>query len=432
MIQKQAFYKVYSVNQSYITTWSKDVVSEPDFRTVINGGAGELKIQLARPYDNFGEGIDVALQNRVELWIADQDNTANNASPNTLWDVGSWDTDLWDMAIQSFVKIYTGYISAYSPVLDDEKQIIEVTVLGFTSEASKRVIRDASGNTTIAFNSYDPGNIMKGVIDLYRADGGTNINYVGSSINLTGTTVSYTFNDNTLKECLDKIIELCPEGWYWYMDANGVVNLKSQSLTADHKIAIGRDINLMQTNKRIENMINVVYLIGGGATPLFRRYIRQTSVNTYGKFEAKITDGRVTDTATADIMAKSLLDRYDTPETRSVIRIIDNNGDNRNEGQNIESYQVGDTVQVQNLNYGTTAYSSWDTSSWDVDVWDATLNYSQADVMVIVSIQYNLDSIEIEASSRLPEVTKRVEDVKRNMDTLAQQNLPTAPTSTSI
>ena len=432
MIQKSAFYKIYSVNQAYITTWSKDVISEPEIRTVINGGAGELKIQLGRPYDNFGEGLDVALQNRVELWIADGDNTQNNLSAITYWDTAIWDTDYWDNAIQSFIKIYTGYISAYSPVLNDEKQTIDITVLGFTSEAAKRVIRDGSGNTTIAYNSYDPGAIMRSIIDLYRADGGTNINYLGNSISLTNSVVSYTFNNNTLKECLDKVVELCPEGWFWYMDANGIVNLKKQSETADHQVTIGKDINLMQTNKRIENMINVVYLIGGGTPPLFNRYIRQTSVNTYGKFESKITDGRVIDTTTANIMAKAVLDRYDTPETRSVIRIVDNNGNDRDQGQNIESYYVGDTVQVKNLNYGSTSYSKWDVSLWDTDVWDATLQYSQADIMVIVSIKYKLDSIEIEASSRLPEVTKRIEDIKRNMDTLAQENLPTAPISSSI
>jgi hypothetical protein len=216
------------------------------------------------------------------------------------------------------------------------------------------------------------------------------------------------------------------------MDANGIVYMKSASETADHTLTIGKDIGYMRSNKRLENLANTVYVVGGGNPNLFNKYERASSINTYGKFERKIQDGRVTVDGTSDIMAKRVLDRNDNPETRTVIRVIDNNGENEYQGQNIESYQVGDTIQIKNLNYGSNGPSKWDISKFDINVWDYPIQYSTADVLVIVSIMYYPRFIEIEAASRLPEVPKRIEDIARNLDTQFQNNLPTSPTSRTI
>lgn len=432
-IVKRYYYKIYSPNQVYITTWVNDVISDPTFRQVINGGAGELIIKLARPYDNFGEGSDVALQNRVELWVADQDNTTNNTAAVASWDSAVWDTDLWDGSIRSFIKLYAGLLQDYAPVLDGDSQYIEVTVLGFVTEASYRILKDSSGNTQVAYNSYDPGTIMMNVIDKYRADGGINISYGSNTINLTGTVVSYTFNHNTLKECFDKIVELCPNNWYWYIDANGVVYLKQGTTTqANHVVTIGKDIGYLKTIKRSENMSNQVFVVGGGSPNLFLQYGRSASISAYGKFERKIQDGRVTDASTADVMAKRELDRNDTPETRSIIRIIDNNGEDSGQGANIESFNIGDTIQIKNLKYGSAGRTYWDIGKWDIDVWDATLAYSTADISIIQAITYYPDYIEVEASSRLPEVAKRIEDINRNLDVQIQDSLPASPTIRSV
>jgi len=432
-VSKQYFYKVYNNKLQYLTTWSSDVISDPEFRTVMNGGPGELTVKLARRYDDFGEGNDVALQNRVELWCADNDNLSNNAQDNTLWDTGKWDRDVWDTTLKSFVKIYSGYISGYAPTIDDEEEYITITVLGYIAETSFRILKDLSGNTTVTYTTQDPGAILKDVIDKYRADGGVNINYIGSSIQMTGTKVTYTFNNNTLKECFDKIIQLCPDGWYWFMDANGYIYLNStQSGGIDHFVTIGRDLVKYQINKRIENLINKVYVQGGGNPALFNVYSRGSSVSTYGKFENRIQDSKVTDNTSADAMAKRTLDRNQSPEVRTLLTVVDNNGIDPTYGQNIESFLVGDTIQVKNLKYGTKGTTLWNVALWDVDVWDATLSYAGADVLTIVSIDYNPDYIDIEAASRLPEITKRMEDINTALITTTQTTLPSSPTPRTV
>jgi len=389
-------------------------------------------IRLARPFDNFGEGVDVSLQNRIECWVADGDNLANNAATDTLWDTAMWDVDVWDSVLKSFVKLYSGYISAYAPVIDDQKQFVDVTVLGYVTEASYHIHQDTSGNTTISYVNKDPSYIMKDIIDQYRANGGINLNYSGTSVQSVGISVNYTFNHNTMKECFDAVLQLCPQGWFYYIDATNTLYFKQQSTRADHTPAIGKDIGYMQAQKRVENIANVVYVVGGGNPNLFNKYIRAGSVSTYGKFERKIQDGRVTDNTTSDYIAKSTLDTNQLPETRTILRIADDNGENTYAGEDIERYQVGDTIQIKNLNYGATGLTLLDVAKWDIDVWDAPLQFTTASVLIITSVQYEPDYIEIEASSRLPEISRRIEEVNKLANTTFQVNLPTVPTVRSV
>jgi hypothetical protein len=431
MIQKKYYYKVYSNGLIYITTWSKDVISDPEFRTVINGGAGELKVDLARPYDNFGEGFDVSLGNRVELWTADNDRLGQSLI-YALWDTAVWDaSDYWDNPMLNWEKIYAGYISAYAPTIEDEKQYVEITLLGYVTEASYRINTDTSGNTTVTYTNTDPSTMLKNIIDNYRSNGGINLNYTGTTIQSTGDTATYTFQENTLQECFDRIVEMCPNGWFWFVDATGLVYLQQSRLNqADHQLTIGKDVSYLQTNKRIENLTNSLYIVGGnsGGTSYYWQYSRTGSIAQYGKFERKLQDGQVADSATADLIAARTLDNNQTPETRAVIRITDNNGENINQGANIEGFKIGDTVQIKNLNYGTKGQTRWGIGIWDSDVWDYTIASTTASILTIVSIQYYKTYIEIEASSRLPEVSKRIEQVNSTLNTQFQQDIPTSPT----
>lgn len=430
-IAKRYYYKVYTQTGTYVTTWSTDVVSYPSFRTVLNGGSGELEVKLARRYDNFGEGDDVKLMNKVELWVADADNLTNNTA-QVLFDTAIWDVDSWDAPIYSYRKIYTGYISAYSPMVDDEEQYIKVTLLGYATQTSFKIIKDQSGNTQFTLTAVDPAVALKTIINYYRADGNYDIDYTGTSIQLVGTSITYTFNEMTLQEAIDKIVEMTPYNYYWFIDANGIVNLKRLSASADHEIKIGKDISYLESNRRAENITNVVYLVGGGSPNLYNKYSRTASINTYGKFERKIQDGNVTDNATADAMAKRYLDTFQEPETRAIIKIVDNNGIDSRKGVDIESYQVGDTIQIKNLNYGSKGLTLWDVGQWDVDVWDNTFQYTLASVLTIVSLTYNMSYIEVEVSSRLPEVTKRVEQIGKSLDQQIQEGIPVTPSVRSV
>lgn len=430
--QKRYFYKVYNAQYfplwdaaiwdvdiwdqglpgAYITTWSTDVISEPNFTMVLNGGAGQLQVRLARPYNNFGEGVDVAFNNRVDLYVGDTDNVMPQL-------------------------IYSGYISSYSPTIDGVTQYVDITILGFITETSSRYMKDATGNTAVAYLSEDPAAIMQDAIDKYRRDYGF-INYTASSIQSIGSTVSYQFNLSTYKEVLDTIIKLCPDGWYWYVDATNVVNLKQANFTtADITLTVGKDNMKMQAVKRIEDVVNRVYVVGGNpvaATQLYKRYDRTSSISDLhiGLHEDVIQDGRVTIDGTADIMAKRELDQKQIAETRLLITVSDDNGQDGTIGSNIEKFVPGKTIQVKNLSYGGTAQTFWDVGVFDTSVWDFPLTYSQAAILLINRVNYYPTHVDIEASSRLPEVSKIITQVERSLDASLNDTLPIIPTTGSV
>lgn len=398
-------YRVYDDNQ-FVTSWGDaEILSEPSFRTVINGGPGEMIIKLARSFDDFGEDIDVKLANRVDCYVFDREAPSGQV-------------------------LYSGFISGYRPVLDEHTEFIEVTLLPYVSELAFIMYRDGSGNTEIDQASQDPSDIVRDVIDRYRADGGY-LNYDSSTIEDTGATVSYTYNLYTCKEAIDKTIELTPDNWYWRIDSDNKVYLKEADLnTPDHQFQIGKHIQRMETWRRSEDIINRVYFVGqeSGGVPMYRVYSNASSINAYGLHTTKYVDQRVSLTATADLIANRIINKKKDPEIRTTLTIIDNNGKNSGKGYDIESIKVGETMKIKNIKQGVKTISLWDQAEWDVDVWDQTLSYSAADTIQILSVEYHPNYVVVEASSRLPEIPKRIEDISRNSTNQATWNAPTAPT----
>lgn len=398
-IPKRYFYRVFDHNVP-VGVWTKEVITEPSFRLTINGGPGELVVRLTRPFDNFGEDVDVKLNNKVECWVVDKEN------PDGL-------------------LLFSGFIVGYKPVVDEINEFVDVTIFSYIAELQRMILRDASGNTTLAYNSYDPSQILRDVIDKYRSLGGS-LSYSADSIMDTHTTVSYTFNANTIKECFDKIIELCPVGWYWRADPDGTVYLQPKNLFADHTFTLGLDIVHLETYRRIEDVVNRVLFVGAGNPALYRKYENTGSQNSYGLYEKKLVDQRVSVVATAQTMSERLINSQKDPEVRSRYTIIDSNGPD-SKGYDIESIKVGQCLKVQNLKTGLKSSTLWDVGVWDTDVWDQTLSTSAADVIQILSIDYQGDKLVVEASSRLPNIAKRIEDVERNLEVTQIVNAPSSP-----
>ena len=392
--RKQYEYRVYTNTGTFVANWSNEVLSEPSFRMVINGGPGDMIIRLNRAFDSFGEGVDVVLSNVVKVYCFDRD-------------------------APSGILLYSGFISGYRPVIEGQSEYIEITLLHCVTEMLYIMLRDGTGSTEVVKNSTDPSQMLKDVIDLYRADGG-NVNYNATSIDMTGITASYTFKTYKVKEAVDKIIELTPINWYWFVRADNTIHMHLSNLTASatHAVVIGKHVSRMETWRRIEDLVNKVYFVGAetGGVAMYRVYSNTASITAYGIHADKVIDGRVSVTATADIMANRVINRKKDPEIRTSITIPDNNGQSTYNGYNIESVLPGDTLVIKNIKQGVKTLSLWDSFTWDEDVWDQTLSYAAADVIQIQSVEYHPNYIVVEASSRLPEIAKRVEDINRNME----------------
>lgn len=400
--RKYFYYKVYT-GTLLRAIWRNEVLSEPSYRQSINGAEGEMVIRLARDFASYGEGEDILLNNTVKVYAVDRE-----APSGTL--------------------LFNGFIFSYAPTIEGDSEYLEVVIRGQGSTLSDRILRDDSGNTTLTYNSYDPATILKDVINKFITLEAGQVGFTADSIELTGTTVSYTFNTNTYREAIDKIVELCPKGWYWTIDASGIIHLKAKPSTITHSFSVNKEVTYLKPERTLEDLTNEVYFVGAdnGSNNLFRKKANNQSVTAYGRKVDKVIDGRVTLSATATFIIDKILEEKSEPQRKTVIKIIDSNG-SRDKGYNLESIKVGDVIQVYQITAGGLEPTVWDSFFWDVDVWDGSLSSALTDAMQIVSLEYNPDYVTIEATSRLPEVAKRIEDINRNLESTVFQYNPSAP-----
>lgn len=413
---KRFKYDIFQNDGSYITTWN-DVINEPSFSDSVNGGLDEMKVLLARNADDFGESNDVDFRNQVIV---------------TAFDVNTNDG----------VVIFNGWISGYTPVLEEDKEHIEVTLLGYVQELSRVELLDngsgindtpTSGKTTLTYTAKEPGDILKDIIDKYNALTGVfgKIHYTTGpdSIGDTSITVTYQFNTVTILEAINKVIEMCPANWYWHLDANNILHLKQYPTTPDHTFYVGKDIVKIAPYKRIENIKNVAYISGKdtGSGNLFRTKKHDASITNYGRSVVFISDNRVSNTGTADKFMDASLDGNDQPEVRTQATILDDNNESSH-GSDIETIQPGDVINILNF-LSKKTYSLWGQMIWNVDVWGYDISNVTATNINIVRKTYRPDSIDIEVSSKLPLIGNSLNELRRRMESVSTENNPATPTA---
>ena len=390
---KRFFYKVYNTDGSFNTVWQKDVVNTPRFRWEINGGQNEMIIELARPSTDFGEADDVRINNEVKLFTHDEVNGTR--------------------------QLYHGIIRGYEPFIEGSEQLIRVNLMPYFIRFGDELVKD-SGDTTVVRNSSEPAQMMRDMVELL--DAGFN----GRPIENTGTTVSYTFSYVSYRESLDKIVQLAPLNWFYTVDGNDNVIFRESDLnTVDHELWVGKEIKSVGATKRVDNMVNAVYFLGGGDPPLYNLYEREASISEYGRREYKMKDTRVTIDATAQTMAERILDERDSPNNLMDITVVSNALDN-SRGYDIDSIMPGDVIQVRHPDMELRE-SLWDAMIWDVDHWDYNILYSLGQPMQVERIDYFFDEVRLTLSTRIEDVTKRIEDISRNSDTTDSENIPTTP-----
>jgi hypothetical protein len=260
------------------------------------------------------------------------------------------------------------------------------------------ILYEAGGDTTVAYNSYDPSNILKAVVDFARSRG-AEINYTPDSIELTNTVVSYTYQTNTVKEAIEKVLELCPANWYFYYDfGTDTIYLKERSLTPDRWLRKGQSVVSGKITKTIEQLVNDVLFSGGGDPALFKRRNDTTSISANRRGLRKLSDNRVTDSSTAVILADSLIDQYKDPLYAGDVTITEDG-----------TFYLEDVVVGEMLGF---------------------IGFGElVDAIVVQSVSkdYRPDIMPLALTYNVPRVNKRVEDIKRNLDVLENQNNPSEP-----
>lgn len=362
-----------------------------------------MRLSLGRLESQYGEGEDVAHGNRIEVWAFDKDDNVG-------------------------VQIYGGILTSYTPKVVGSEEYIEVVFLSYYWELNQYIL-EVGGDTEITYSSEDPSAIARSLLNQFTSDGGT-ADYGNGTITDTSTTVSYTFNTITFQEALKKVIELCPENWYFRVGADGTVYMDEKSATADHTFTIGRDINFYVPEKRTDAVVNTIYFRGGdtgGGVYLYKKYTNSSSIGEYGERAIKIVDSRVTVTATADTMAQKIINERGSSEIRVLVEIMDDNGEAGELGYDIESIHVGQTCEIKNAT--DKGDNLWDVMVWDTDSWDYEITNAAATLLQIMSVEYHPDHVILQLSNRQPDIAKRIEDINRNLTNEQTKDNPATPST---
>lgn len=264
-------------------------------------------------------------------------------------------------------------------------------------------VYEAGGDTNVPFNSVDPSDIAKTVIDFARARG-ARINYTPSSIQPTNTVVSITFKANTCLEALNKIPELVPADWYQtYNPGDNVYSLVERPADPEQYFTLGRHMNSMYIERTLEKLVNTVLFSGGdtgGGENLLVKRVNSTSISDWRRGLAKVSDNRVTDELTANLFGDAEIDRNKVPPYSGNMGIFDVVDDD----EYIEDIVLG--VQGGYIGFG---------------------NFIDDLALQFVSLSYSPDLLTVDLETLPPKLLKRIQDIKRNLDLQEQENNPDAP-----
>lgn len=257
---------------------------------------------------------------------------------------------------------------------------------------------EPGGSTSVAMLSMDPTTMFRKVLDFARSRG-ARVSYRPEDMPPTGTVVSYTFNNMTIRKALDKILELMPADWFYRYDfGDNTMMIGPRPTTVDYTATLGKDIVKLKLRRSIEDLLNDVFYTGGGDPALFVRVTDATSIAQWRRGLADLSDNRVTVEATAKLLAQVAIDAKKGPLWSGSLT-LGNDTD-----LFLEDIRPGMLIGFSGLGE----------------------LHDQVKVQ-LMSRSYNVDTIDGALNTLPPKVLKRIEDIKRNLDQLEQAKAATSP-----
>lgn len=328
--------------------------------------------------------------------------------------------------LQKECLVYRGRIESYTPKVKQEGEEVEVEILGLVSQLTDLYVRflqyariqptrDSHDHPNQNQEPTDPANMMKALIDLARQENPRcDLYYTTDSIKLTGTTVEYTFRDQQLVTAFDKIRMLCPPGWHWYVEPDGLVNLRGPEHVRTHKLRLAVEVMEFENERTIRDLKNYIIVKGrqdadesepDGFGSIEYHAFDQASIDRYGKRVLLVRDANIKDPDTAELVGDGRLDEYNRVQEAGSAYVPDEKdvrfAGGALRGYNIEAFRPGDFVQVKDPVSGSQR-TYWDQFLWDVGAWDDHGNRVLPTSVPIKTIQYRGDHVILELSERQP------------------------------
>lgn len=217
----------------------------------------------------------------------------------------------------------------------------------------------------------------------------------------TGNVVDYVFKVNTILEGINEVLQLSPQDWYWYLDmGTNILYFQEQGTVADHVMVKGKHINELNLTRTSEQIKNIVVFSGGdtgGGVNLFVKETNPTSLASYPAGLDRLSNNRVADAPTADLLIQDDLDRNAAPIYQTTIKIPNGQYD-------IDSFKLGQMMGFQNFN-----------------------NFVDALLLQIVGINYAPDLITLSLGSKALRSTQTVQQLQRQLVLLQTVANPATP-----
>lgn len=262
------------------------------------------------------------------------------------------------------------------------------------------IVQGSSGNRTLTFSANDPSTIIKRILDQLNTQGGL-VTYTSDTIDLTSTSVSYSYKLQTILEGVNKVLTLSPDGWYWYVDvATNYLHFHRAGISAEHLFVLGKHINALNIEYSAEQLVNVVYFSGGNTgsgSNLFTVAQNAASVSKYGQWLNRVSDNRITDSTTAGVITSGELASRGDPVFQTTVVVLAADYD-------IETIAVGDMVAFRNFS-----------------------NLIDTLLFQVVSITRTPTTASLSLGTLPPRQSSEFDKMKRQLDLLETIDNPSAP-----
>lgn len=339
--------------------------------------------------------------------------------------------------------IYRGRIESFTPKIDQDGESVSLDVLGLASLLSDDYIeflqfvetqpqRDIEAGR-ISHGAMDPADMLKRVIDEARRTNPLfHLRYTAESIRYTGNLMQYTFRDQQIRNCFDKIRDLCPSGWHWYIGPSGLVTLRGAEHAPTHTLHLGREVQSFEVEKSIRNLKNYVRVKGRQDEDMSEadgfgsiNYVAfdQESIDKYGKRTLFLRDAQLVDPESAKIVGDGRLDEMNRQEQRATIIVPDEKDcktiNGSLVGYNVQAFEPGDNIIIVDPIAGA-RNTFWDQFSWDEDTWDSSNVFMPIPESVpIKSVRIRGTDVELELSERPPSA---ISDFTKAMQWINRRN----------
>jgi hypothetical protein len=326
--------------------------------------------------------------------------------------------------------IYRGKIESFTPTIDQSGERIELQILGMISLLSDDYIEflqfvnvqpqkdfDAQRPNN---GAADPSVMLRKIIDTAHIQNAHfTLYYTDESIRNTGTFAQYTFRDQQIRSCFDKVRSLAPPGWHYYIEPDGLVSFRGPEHAVTHVLRLGVEVMNFSVEKSIRNLKNFIHVKGrqdedesepDGFGSIHHIAFDQASISKYGKRMLFIRDANITDPDTAEIVASGRLEEYNREEQRAQCHVPDDKSityvGGALRGYNIEAFRPGDNIVILDPIAGP-RNTYWDQFTWDEDVWDSTNTFAVLpEAVPIKTVQFHGSEARLDLSERQPSGTQ--------------------------